>query len=338
MEDRNIIAYESLKTTAYDLRPVDVAFVDRARRTIDDILHDKDDRILAVVGPCSVHTIDGFLEYASKLKTSVDSYNTRDDCIQPVFLVIRCYLQKPRSGRPGSSLWPGYLFDPDGDGTFDISKGLRESTRLMVELTRRRIPIATEFVDSVSIQFLSRLVSYAVIGARTSESQLHRQVASGLSAVVGVKNSSSGDVVVAVNACRAIRRKSAFIGVDATMSDLAVVRTGGNERTSVILRGSYDTGENYSDILRNRRYATQEPILVDCNHGNSSKTIEGAIACFEFCIRHLRSRLYKGFMLESFLDEGTSKDMTQTTVSITDPCVSLGTTVDLLRKLMLYNK
>ena len=166
------------------------------------------------------------------------------------------------------------------------------SIQLMHALTKMGIPIATEYVGAIGIQYYNHMVSYSVIGARTCESQLHRQIGSGMSMPMGVKNSSSGDVEAAVNACKFIAKPSVFIGIDSN-NEVCTVKTKGNHSTSVILRGSYKNGENYSDVKTNLEESKGMSLIVDCNHGNSGKTVEGCIACFEFIRDLLRDGTYK---------------------------------------------
>jgi len=250
-----------------EVPPTDVSIktVLKGRAEAADIIHKRDDRLLVMVGPCSLHDPDTALEYCSRL-VQVASKLEKDLCI-----IMRAYLEKPRT----TVGWKGLINDPDIDESFQINKGLRVSRKLYVDLTSQGMPIASEMLDTISPQFLADLISLGAIGARTTESQLHRELASGLSFPMGFKNGTDGSLGVAVDAIGAAASQHHFMGV--TKQGLAAItRTAGNPDCFVILRGG-TSGTNYDhDSIVKSRAALQkkglaEVMMVDCSHGNSQK-------------------------------------------------------------------
>lgn len=234
------------------------------RKGAANIITQKDDRLLVMVGPCSLHDPEVALEYCQRLKALSDKLN-KELCI-----IMRAYLEKPRT----TVGWKGLINDPDIDESFQINKGLRISRKLFVDLTSQGMPIASEMLDTISPQFLADLISLGAIGARTTESQLHRELASGLSFPIGFKNGTDGGLTVAVDAIGAAAAKHHFMGV--TKQGLAAItRTAGNEHCFVILRGG-SKGTNYDrESIKNVREALRkknlpEVMMVDCSHGKSS--------------------------------------------------------------------
>ena len=291
------------------------------RAEVHDVLSGIDPRKLAIVGPCSVHDVDAVLEYAQRLALFAPEISDR------FLVVIRLYFQKPRT-RIG---WTGLLDDPDLDATFDVAKGIRMARRLMREVTRLGLPIATELLGTtLEPQYLNDLVSFGCIGARTCESQIHRHLASGVSFPMGFKNTSSGDVEKAVDACVCAAYPRVFLGIDEDGRP-SVVRTKGNSDTCVVLRGSYDAGPNDHRAAEVRARLAEEQVLpavvVDCAHGNSGKTVQGQKDVFGRIVWGS----VRGVMLESFLREGKQAAPVCRGQSITDPCLSFDDTVALLR-------
>ena len=326
-EIKEILSPISLVET-YAPSEEDVAFINKSRETVSDILRGKDTRLLVVVGPCSIHDYDAALEYAEHLKKSYKN----------IFLVMRVYFEKPRS-RTG---WKGLIYDPDLNDTYDINKGLGLARKLLLELTKMRIPIGCEFLDTITPQYLSDLVSWGAIGARTSESQIHRQLASGLSMPIGFKNLTSGDYDKAIDGIVSAAYCHNFLGVD-HKGIVSQVITKGNIDGHLILRGGLTTNYQQSTIEKVvKKLQTEEVvtgIIVDCSHGNSQKEYNRQILVALY-VKRLRYLGYpiNGIMLESNINKGSQKislpiETMKKGVSITDACIDVDTTLQLLQLL-----
>lgn len=302
-----------------------------SRETIAHILRKEDPRLLVVVGPCSIYDPRAALEYANRL------YALREDLSDVLFIVMRTYFEKPRT----TVGWKGYLNDPLLTGKGDIERGLYSGRELLLKITELGLPVATEMLDPIIPQYLADLVSWASIGARTTESQTHREMASGLSMPVGFKNSTEGNLDVAVNAMEAARHPHDFVGINED-GQTAVIKTNGNPWGHVILRGgktpNYDPDTiAYADAQL--RAAGFEPaILVDCSHGNSSKKHENQVTVARAVLDLIpRFPAIIGLMLESNLFEGNQKITPNVAdlkygVSITDACIGWDTTEAFLRE------
>lgn len=303
------------------------------RDAVAAIMDGKDDRFLVVVGPCSIHDTTAALEYADKLKAAAERH------AEDLLIVMRVYFEKPRT----TVGWKGLINDPRLDDSFRINEGLRLARRLLLDVNERGLPCATEFLDLITPQFHSDLVAWGAIGARTTESQSHRELASGLSAPIGFKNGTSGDVQIAVDAVRSSSQPHHFVGV--TEQGLAgIVRTTGNPYCHVILRGGKN-GPNYSPADVNTAGQALEKagarpwIMVDCSHGNSNKDYRNqplVAAALGEQIASGQPYLF-GAMVESHLVEGNqslsaSKDL-RYGQSITDACISWEMTEPLLEGL-----
>lgn len=307
----------------------------RGRREAAKIVAKEDDRLLVMVGPCSIHDPATAVEYCQRLKALAEKLN-KDLCI-----IMRAYLEKPRT----TVGWKGLINDPDIDESYRINKGLRVSRKLYCDLTSQGMPIASEMLDTISPQFLADLISLGAIGARTTESQLHRELASGLSFPIGFKNGTDGNLTVAVDAIGAAAAKHHFMGV--TKQGLAAItRTSGNEHCFVILRGG-NRGTNFDhDSIQEAKAALQkkglkEALMVDCSHGNSSKNhrnqplVAGDIANQ---IRNGETAIV-GVMIESNIHEGNQKVPAEGPsglkkgISITDACIDWEITVGVLEDL-----
>ena len=310
-----------------------IARIADTRKQIGDIVHDRDDRLVVVVGPCSIHDPDAALDYAKRLKVLHDQH--RDDLV----IVMRTYFEKPRT----TVGWKGLINDPNLDGSFDINQGLRVSRGLLSSLAELGLPTGTEFLDPISPQFVADLVCWGAIGARTTESQVHRELASGLSMPVGFKNGTRGTIVIAVEAVRAARNPHHFLSV--TKQGLtAIVATKGNLDCHVILRGG--TGkpnyqaEHVQETVDMLESAGLDPhVMVDCSHANSGKDHEkqGAVALAVATQVADGSTGVFGLMLESFLvggrqDGGGGTELTYGQ-SITDACMSWDATVPVIEGL-----
>jgi 3-deoxy-7-phosphoheptulonate synthase len=310
------------------------ALVDAARRAIGDILHGRDPRLLAIVGPCSIHDPAAALEYARKLRP------VSDRLAGDLLVVMRVYFEKPRT----TVGWKGLINDPLLDGSFQVNTGLRLARRLMLDINAAGLPIGTEFLDTTLGQYYADLVSWAAIGARTVESQIHRELASGLSMPVGFKNRTDGDLQVAVDAIVSARHPHCFPSLTREGAP-AVLGTTGNPEGHLVLRGGSRTGPNFdresihqaAGLLR--KSGSLPVVLVDCSHGNSGKQharqtqvatdVAAQVAAGEPAII--------GVMLESNLVGGSQPHDPKASLvygqSITDACLSFAETVPVLEQL-----
>jgi 3-deoxy-7-phosphoheptulonate synthase len=308
------------------------AFVARSRGAVGEIILGRDDRLLTVVGPCSIHDPAAARDFGQRLR------GVADRLAPDLFIVMRVYFEKPRTVIG----WKGLINDPDLDGSFQINKGLRLARQLMVDLTALGVPVATEFLDTTLGQYYAELVAWGAIGARTVESQVHRELASGLSMPVGFKNRTDGDVQVAVDAIRSAQHPHWFPSLTREGAP-AVLGTSGNDRGHLVLRGG-TRGPNYArDEVRAAaallRGAGLPPFLVvDCSHANSGKEAERQPAVAADLAAQVASgeRAICGVMLESNLLGGAQDFRARPLVygrSITDPCLAFEKTVPVLDQL-----
>jgi len=301
------------------------------RQSIAQVLSGTDDRLIVVVGPCSIHDPAAALEYAQRLKTQIDKHH--DDLL----IVMRVYFEKPRT----TVGWKGLINDPNIDGSFDINHGLRVARRLLCELNELGVPAGCEFLDTISPQFLADLVAWGAIGARTTESQVHRELASGLSMPVGFKNGTAGSISIAVDAIVAASQPHHFLSVT-KQGTSAIVETEGNPHCHLILRGSRD-GPNFeadaiaAAVARLRAHELHPRVMVDCSHGNSNKDYRQQPRVADNVAEQLAmgSDAIAGVMLESHLFEGNQAQPDTYGVSITDACISWETTVQVLDNLAM---
>jgi 3-deoxy-7-phosphoheptulonate synthase len=308
--------------------------VTRTRRAIGDILAGRDDRLLAIVGPCSIHDPAAALDYAKKLHAAATQHE-RD-----LLVVMRVYFEKPRTVVG----WKGLINDPRLDGSFQINLGLRLARQLMLDVTALGLPVATEFLDTTLGQYYADLVSWAAIGARTVESQVHRELASGLSMPVGFKNRTDGDVQVAADAIASARHPHWFPSLTREGAP-AVLSTAGNEQCHLVLRGGSRSGPNFdrehiakaAAVLK--KAGLPAAILVDCSHGNSGKKHDQQPAVARDLAAQVATgeRALIGFMLESNLVGGHQPLETGLPLaygqSITDACLSWDETLPVLADL-----
>ena len=283
------------------------------RQEINNILTGKDQRMLVIIGPCSVHDTDAVETYAQKL------FELQKKCTN-LFFVMRTYFEKPRT-RKG---WSGFLHDPYLDGSNNMQMGLFLTRKLLIDLTTLGIPCATETLSLIAPQYIDDLISFACIGARTTESQPHRELASGLSAPVGFKNSTTGSVSAAVNAIHSAAEPKSFMGITEE-GRAAVVHTKGNNNCCLILRGGTQPNYKHNDIQQIvEQLKTEEMkvgILVDASHGNSGKDWEQQINVVDYLIA-MRHPSICGIMVESFLQNGKqSLQNKEFGVSVTDSCI-----------------
>jgi 3-deoxy-7-phosphoheptulonate synthase len=303
-----------------------------SRQRIQDILQQKDPRLLVVVGPCSIHDVNGALEYGTRLNA------LRQEVAGQMEIVMRVYFEKPRS----TIGWKGLINDPYLDGTYDLDAGLKKARRLLVELTTMGLPAATEFLDPIIVQYIDDLVSWAAIGARTIESQTHREMASGLSMPVGFKNGTDGSLQLAVDAIHSARTPHSFLGIDQD-GVTSIIRTIGNPVGHIVLRGgrsrpNYDAASIQETEGKLAQAGLPAVLMVDCSHANSGKQPARQEEVWRSVIeqRTTGTRSVIGAMLESNLNEGNQPFPRNPAelrygVSITDACISWETTERLLR-------
>lgn len=292
------------------------------REAIQNILAGKDSRQFIIVGPCSLHDPKAALEYAKKLK--VLAHKVKDKLL----IMMRVYFEKPRT----TVGWKGLINDPNLDGSFNIQKGLLTARQLLIEIAELGLPAATESLDPVTPQYLSELVSWTAIGARTIESQTHREMASGLSMPVGFKNSTDGNIQVALDAIQAARTPHHFLGMNQA-SQVSIFQTKGNAYSHIILRGgkgqpNFDAATVTWVEKKLKELKLPQTIVIDCSHGNSYKKHNLQAVVFKNVLQQILdgNRSIAGIMLESNLSEGNQKipsDLSQLKygVSITDKCI-----------------
>ncbi|AVH32240.1 3-deoxy-7-phosphoheptulonate synthase [Vibrio fluvialis] len=306
-------------------------FIRESRQTIADIIHKRDHRLLIVCGPCSIHDVEAAKEYAKRLKALSEQLKDQ------LYIVMRVYFEKPRT----TVGWKGLINDPHLDGTFDIEHGLHVGRQLLVELAEMEIPLATEALDPISPQYLADTFSWAAIGARTTESQTHREMASGLSMPIGFKNGTDGSLSTAINAMQAASSSHRFMGINRE-GQVALLTTQGNANGHVILRGGKQT--NYDSVSvaeceeELAKVGLDSALMVDCSHANSRKDYRRQPLVAEDVIHQIRegNQSIIGLMIESHLNEGNqsadlSLDQMAYGVSITDACINWASTEALLR-------
>ena len=341
--DRNVKDYQTLMSPRQlltDLPRTDAMTqtVQHGRASIRNILDGTDSRKFVIVGPCSIHDAALAHDYAAKLKEVSDAVSDR------LVIIVRSYFEKPRT----SLGWKGLIYDPHLNGAGDIKDGLYISRRILMDNLEVGLPCATEYLETFTPQYNSDLVSWAAIGARTTESPQHRQLASGLSMPVGFKNSTQGDISVAVNAILSSNGEHSFLGIDGYGAP-SVVRTTGNPYTHIVIRGS-NTGANYDSqsVQDVQAMLTEEDlppnVVIDCSHGNSEKDYSKQPAVFEEILKQIRDGNdgIVGIMLESNINAGSQKIPSDLTgfdkstleygVSVTDSCIDWETTASLLKE------
>jgi len=306
-------------------------FIQQSRQTIANIIHKKDHRLLIVCGPCSIHDVEAAKDYARRLKEISEQLSDQ------LYIVMRVYFEKPRT----TVGWKGLINDPHLDGSFDIEHGLHVGRELLVDLAEMEIPLATEALDPISPQYLADTFSWAAIGARTTESQTHREMASGLSMPIGFKNGTDGSLATAINAMQAASSSHRFMGISRE-GQVALLTTQGNPNGHVILRGGKQT--NYDSVSVTEceedmaKMGLDASLMVDCSHANSRKDYRRQPLVAEDVIHQIRegNKSIIGLMIESHINEGAqSSDLAanemQYGVSITDACIDWQTTETLLR-------
>jgi len=309
-----------------------LATVLQSREAISNVLHGRDDRLVVVVGPCSIHDHDQAMAYARLLKVQADALKA------DLVVVMRTYFEKPRT----TVGWKGYINDPHLDGSFSINEGLELARALLLDVLGLGLAVGTEFLDLLSPQFISDLVSWGAIGARTTESQSHRQLASGLSCPVGFKNGTDGGVKIASDAILAAHSVHAFMGMT-KMGQAAIFETTGNDNCHVILRGGKVPNYSAADVNAAcnllKGAGLTEQVMVDVSHANSSKDhLRQMTVCEDVAEQvSLGERRIMGVMIESHLNEGRQDLIPgvslRSGVSVTDACISFEQTIPLLESL-----
>lgn len=309
------------------------SLIEGCRHDIAEVLRGRDDRLVAVVGPCSIHDHEQALDYARHLKSVADRVG------DALVVVMRVYFEKPRT----TVGWKGYINDPRLDGSFRINEGLRRARQLLLEIAALGVPAGTEYLDLLSPQYIADLIAWGAIGARTTESQSHRQLASGLSCPIGFKNGTDGGLQVAADAIVAARASHAFMGMT-KMGQAAIFETRGNQDVHVILRGgasvpNYDAAGVELACAVLRKAGLPEQVMVDCSHANSAKQPRRQVEVAEDLARRIAAgdRRLIGVMIESHLEEGRQDLMPgeplKRGVSITDGCLGWAQTVPALERL-----
>ncbi|WP_213715768.1 3-deoxy-7-phosphoheptulonate synthase AroH [Cedecea lapagei] len=295
--------------------------VTAARRRIEKVLTGEDKRLLVIVGPCSIHDLDAAMDYARRLKTLREKHQDRLE------IVMRTYFEKPRTVVG----WKGLISDPDLNGSYRINYGLEQARRLLLQVNELGVPTATEFLDMVTGQYIADLISWGAIGARTTESQIHREMASALSCSVGFKNGTDGNTRIAVDAIRAARASHMFLSPD-KQGQMTIYQTSGNPYGHIIMRGGKQPNYHAEDIAAAcdtlSAFDLPEHLVIDFSHGNCQKQHRRQLDVCEDVCTQIRngSRAIAGIMAESFLKEGTQQIVAGQPLtygqSITDPCLN----------------
>ena len=336
LEDLNIAAFRVLVSpeALHEQIPANeqaAVTVESGRDTIKAILDRRDPRLLVVIGPCSIHDVDAAKEYATRLK------KLHDELGETLYIVMRVYFEKPRT----TVGWKGFINDPHLDDSFAIEEGLKRGRELLVWLAELGLPTGTEALDPISPQYLADLFSWAAIGARTTESQTHREMSSGLSTPIGFKNGTDGNLGVAINALQSAAAPHSFLGISPS-GQVAVVETKGNRYGHIILRGGREP--NYDSVSVTlteqalEKAGMSPSIIVDCSHANSHKNHELQPLVAENIANQIveGNRSIVGIMLESNLGAGNQKMLSDPAdlrygVSITDACIDWESTEQVLR-------
>jgi 3-deoxy-7-phosphoheptulonate synthase len=302
-----------------------------SRKTVDDIFSQKDPRLILIVGPCSIHDISAAKEYALKLKS------LQEEVKKSVYLVMRVYFEKPRT----TVGWKGLISDPDMDNSLDVDKGLHQGREFLVWLADQGIPAATEALNPITPQYFADLISWCAIGARTTESQTHREMSSGLSMTVGFKNGTDGNLNMAINAIKACSSPQSFLGIN-DEGQISTFKAKGNKSSHIILRGGKKSNYHISDIIECEKLLRQndlaERIMVDCSHDNSNQDYRNQGKVIEEITKQIVSgnKSIFGLMLESNLYPGKQKILDNKNdmeygVSVTDGCIDWGETQSIIR-------
>ncbi|MEQ4673307.1 3-deoxy-7-phosphoheptulonate synthase [Providencia vermicola] len=303
--------------------------VTASRKRIEQILSGQDPRLLVIVGPCSIHDIDAAIEYATKLNVLRERHQDRLE------IVMRTYFEKPRTVVG----WKGLISDPNLDNSCQVNTGIRLARKLLIEVNQLGLATATEFLDMVTGQYIADLISWGAIGARTTESQIHREMASALSCPVGFKNGTDGNINIAIDAIRAAKAQHMFLSPDKN-GQMTIYQTSGNPHGHVIMRGgkqpNYSAGDLAAACDKLRKFELPEHLVVDFSHGNCQKIHRRQLEVARDIAEQIKdgSTAISGVMAESFLIEGTQKVLPEQSLvygqSITDPCLGWDDTEQLI--------
>jgi len=331
-DEQILITPEQLKAE-FPLSAEQEAQIEQSRQTISDIIAGRDPRLLVVCGPCSIHDPEAAIDYARRFKVLAEQVS------DSLYLVMRVYFEKPRT----TVGWKGLINDPHMDGSFDVEAGLKIARHLLLELVNLGLPLATEALDPNSPQYLGDLFSWSAIGARTTESQTHREMASGLSMPVGFKNGTDGSLGTAINAMRAAAMPHRFVGINQA-GQVCLLQTKGNPDGHVILRGGKAPNYSPEDVAQceneMHKAGLRPALMIDCSHGNSNKDFRRQPGVAESATAQIKdgNRSIIGLMIESNIFEGNqSSEQSRSTmkygVSVTDACIDWDTTDRLLREI-----
>ncbi|EDU59092.1 3-deoxy-7-phosphoheptulonate synthase [Providencia stuartii] len=303
--------------------------VTASRKRIEKILSGEDPRLLVIIGPCSIHDIDAALEYANRLNVLRERYQDRLE------IVMRTYFEKPRTVVG----WKGLISDPNLDNSCQVNTGIRLARKLLIDVNQLGLPTATEFLDMVTGQYIADLISWGAIGARTTESQIHREMASALSCPVGFKNGTDGNIRIAIDAIRAASAQHMFLSPDKS-GQMTIYQTSGNPHGHIIMRGgkqpNYSAGDIAAACDKLREFELAEHLVVDFSHGNCQKIHRRQLEVARDIAEQIKggSTAISGVMAESFLLEGTQKIIAGQPLtygqSITDPCLGWDDTEQLI--------
>jgi len=338
VEDLNVVGLDAMPTPeevkqAAPLTASSAQTVEKGRKALEAILGRRDPRVFVVLGPCSVHDPAAALDYARRLRALAG------EVAGTMLLVMRVYFEKPRT----VTGWKGFINDPDMDDSFHIGSGMARARQLLLDIAGLGLPAGSEALDPLSPQYLADLISWYAIGARTTESQTHREMASGLSTPVGFKNGTDGDLEVALNAIRSARSPHSFLGINGA-GRTAIVRTRGNRHGHIVLRGgggrpNYDTVSVRLAESALEKAGLPANIVIDCSHANSMKDPSLQPLVFMDCVHQVKegNRSIVGLMLESNLFPGNQpipadRSQLRYGVSVTDACIGWDTTAELLRR------
>lgn len=315
-----LITPETLQTTL-PITKKSAATVVSAREQLMSVLDGQDNRLVVIVGPCSIHHPESALRYAEKLKTQIEKHK------KTLCIIMRAYIEKART----SIGWKGFINDPDLNNTFDMQKGLISARKLLIQINELNVPIGIEILNPFTAAYFADLTSWSVIGARTTESQMHRELASGLPMPVGFKNNTNGDVQVAIDAAQTARQSHHYLGLDLS-GKIAILQSHGNPYTHVVLRGSqtqsnYDMKTIEKTVSSLTKLNLMNRVLIDCSHGNSQKNYAEQINVIHELSNHIKKgdKNIFGVMIESHLTAGKQAWIPNRTMSsdqsITDGCI-----------------
>jgi len=328
--DRNKVPAPYELVNKYPINDEISKLVYGTRNEISQILHNKDDRLFVVVGPCSIHDPESAIEYAERLTKQSKRFN------ENLLLIMRVYFEKPRT----TVGWKGLINDPDINETFNIAKGVEIARKLLIDIADLGLPAGTEFLDPISPQYVTDVISWGAIGARTAESQIHRELASGLSCPIGIKNGTDGGLKAAIDGIQAANHSHVFLGATKE-ADIAMLKTAGNIDTHIILRGgknpNYDKDSVENTLIALREAEVNESIMIDASHGNSQKKFKEQIPVIDNIANQIihGNKNIRGIMIESHLNEGNQKisDNLKYGQSITDACMGWEDTIKCLENL-----